>query len=104
MQYDEHSEGSEIKLALNNEFEVVLPEIRTAGYHWVIAEKGEPMLKLLLETMTPSPAGVGGSGKRLWRFRAVSAGETELKFEYRRPWQESEEPARAFSLKVHVGS
>ncbi len=104
MQYDEHSDGSEIKVALNDEFEVALPETRTAGYHWIIGEKGEPMLKLLSETTTPSTVSVGGSGKHLWRFRAVSAGETELKLEYRRPWQKSEEPTRAFSLKVHVGS
>src|SRR5579871_446747 len=104
MQYDQRSDGSEIRVGENEEFEVALPETRTAGYHWVTAESGEPTLKLLSETTIPNSGAVGGTGQHVWHFRAVSAGETRLKLDYRRPWEESAEPTRTFSLKVHVGS
>jgi len=104
MQYDERSDSTEIKAGVNDEFEVVLPETRTAGYCWVAAESGEPILKLLSETTEPNTGAVGGAGRHVWHFRAVSAGKTKLKLEYRRPWEKSAEPTRTFSLKVHVGS
>lgn len=104
MQYDEHSDGSEVKVALNEEFEVALPETRTAGYHWVNAGNGEPILKILSETTKPNTGAAGGTGRHVWHFRAVSEGETMLKLEYRRAWEKDAEPARTFTLKVHVGS
>ena len=104
MQYDEHANGKEISVSANEEFEVALPETRTAGYRWVIAKNGEPQLRLLDETTAPNTAAVGGTGRHLWRFRAVSTGETELSFQYLRPWDKQAEPARAFQLKVRVGS
>ena|SRR5579863_535089 len=104
MQYDEHSDGSEIKVALNDEFEVALPETRTAGYRWITTENGEPILKLMSEATMPNAGAVGGSGRRVWNFRAVSEGDTKLKLEYRRPWEKSAEPTRTFTLKIHVGS
>ena len=104
MQYDERSDGAEVKAGVNGEFEVALPETRTAGYRWVTAESGEPILKLLSETTIPNAGAVGGTGQHVWHFRAVSAGEIKLRLEYRRPWEKSAEPTRTFSLKVHVGS
>ncbi|MGC2451109.1 MAG: protease inhibitor I42 family protein [Candidatus Sulfotelmatobacter sp.] len=104
MQYDERSDGAEIKAGVNEEFEVALPETRTAGYRWVSVESGEPILKLLSETTSPNTGAVGGTGRHVWRFRAVSAGEAKLKLDYRRPWEKSAEPTRTFSLNVHVGS
>ncbi len=103
MQYDEHANGKEISVAANEEFEIALPEIRTAGYRWVTAKNGEPHLQLLDETTSPNTAAVGGTGHHLWRFRAVSVGESELTFQYLRPWEKQVEPARAFQLKVRVG-
>lgn len=104
MQYDERSDGSEINGAVNDEFEIVLSETRTAGYRWVTIENGEPILQLLAERKIPNTSAVGGAGRHLWHFRAVSAGETKLRLEYRRPWEKSAEPARTFMLKFHVGS
>lgn len=103
MQYDERSNGSEISLAVNDHFEITLSEIRTAGYHWSIAENGEPVLQLSSES-SQNPAAVGGAGVHIWRFCAAAAGTTNLKLEYRRQWENSAEPARTFSLKIHVGS
>jgi len=102
MQYDERSNGQEIVAQRNEEFEVWLLETRTAGYQWIIAENGEPILRLLSETIIPNTGAVGGSGHHKWRFRAAAPGETRLTFEYSRPWEKSEKPTRTFFLKVHV--
>lgn len=104
MQYDEQANGQEIRVKPNQEFEVSLPETRTAGYRWVIAEKGEPALQLLEETTIPNTEGVGGAGLHQWHFRAKSAGEAKVRLQYSRPWEKSAEPARTFELTVRVGS
>jgi predicted secreted protein len=104
MQYDERSNGQEVVAQRNEEFEVSLSETRTAGYHWVITEKGEPILELLSEKTIPNAGAVGGSGHHIWSFRAASRGETRLTFEYSRPWEKSPKPARIFTLKIRVGS
>src|SRR5579864_2802097 len=102
MQYDERSNGQEISAKRNEEFAVALPETRTAGYHWVIREKGEPVLDPLPEVTVPNVGAVGGTGHHIWRFRVASPGETRLTFEYSRPWETSEKPARTFMLKIRV--
>jgi|SRR5215467_3429637 len=104
MQYDEHSNGQEITTKRNEEFEISLPEARTAGYRWVITENGAPTLELLSEETIPNAGAIGGSGHHIWRFRAASPGKTRLTFEYSRPWEKSAKPTRTFLLKVHVSS
>src|SRR5215469_3949954 len=104
MQYDEHSNGQEISTKTSEEFEVALPESRTAGYRWVITENGKPLLELLSETTIPNAGGVGGASDHLWRFQASAPGEAKLALEYSRPWEKSAKPARTFTLKVRVNS
>jgi len=104
MQYDERSNGQEISAKVGEDFEVALPETRTAGYHWVITKNGEPILELLSEETIPKAGAIGGSGHHIWRFRAVSTGEARLTFEYSRPWEKTAKPARTFTLKVRVDS
>jgi predicted secreted protein len=104
MQYDERSNGQEISPKPGEEFEISLSETRTAGYRWVIAENGEPILELLSETAVPNTGPVGGSGHHIWRVLAVSLGEARLMFEYSRPWERSTKPARTFTLKVRVSA
>ena len=104
MQYDERSKDQEVAAKKGDEFEISLSETRTAGYHWVVTGKGEPVLEVLSETAIPNAGAVGGSGHRVWRFRAASPGEAKLTFDYSRPWEKSAKPARTFILKVRVSS
>jgi predicted secreted protein len=103
MRYDESANGRQIDATLNEEFEIVLPETRTAGYQWVVKNTGEPVCELLKETSEPS-AGIGGTGHHLWQFRVVVSGSAEIELHYLRPWEKSKEPARTFWLKVRVRS
>ena len=102
MQYDEQANGRQVEMKIGEEFEVVLPEVRTAGYRWNLFEDGAPGLQLTGDDSQPSAGHVGGAGQHRWRFRAVAVGASEIRLRYARGWEESTEPARTFTLKVRV--
>ena len=102
MQYDERADGGEIDVTVPEEFEISLPETRTAGYRWQAKHSADPVVRLLEENSLPNTSGVGGTGRHVWRFQAVSAGTAELEFHYHRPWEASVGPARTFRAMVRV--
>jgi predicted secreted protein len=102
MVYGESSNGLQAEVVASEEFEIALPETRTAGYRWTTVHKGEPACQLLEESSQPNTTGVGGSSIHRWRFRAVSSGTGEIEFHYARSWERSPGPAKIFTLKVRV--
>lgn len=104
MRYDESANNQVAKVKLDDTFELVLPESRTAGYRWTLQASHEPTCTLLEDTSQPNPAGMGGSGRHCWKFRATSPGECRIELHYARPWESSSEPAKIFRLKVQVRS
>jgi predicted secreted protein len=100
MRFDETASGSEAELSPGEEFEIVLPETRTAGYRWSLNPGAELACPLLEESAQRSPGAAGGSGTRTWRFRAPVAGTCTVEFLYRRSWEDR--PARTFTLKIRV--
>jgi predicted secreted protein len=104
LQYDESANNQVVKVKLDETFDVVLPETRTAGYRWTLKANPESVCTLLEDAAQAKPAGVGGSGKRTWRFRAATPGECEIELRYARPWESSSGPAKTFRLKVQVQS
>jgi len=103
MQYNESANNQVVQVKPNDAFELVLPEVRTAGYRWTL-KNFEPTCTLLEETTQPNQAGIGGSGSHSWKFRASSPGVCEIELWYARPWEDSSEPAKTFRLKVQVRS
>ena len=102
MRYDESANGKEVEVRVSEEFEIALPETRTAGYRWMVAGKGGPHCELLEDKTQPNTAGVGGSGTHVWRFRAISPGTSEVELHYARSWEETPGPAKTFRLNVYV--
>ncbi|MDP8298876.1 MAG: protease inhibitor I42 family protein [Candidatus Tantalella remota] len=45
---------------------------------------------------------IGSSGIQLFRFRGTKKGQARLVFEYRRPWEKEEKPARRYTVRVIV--
>lgn len=85
---------------------VELIGVPTAGYLWVATEipafleaagdYGGPTSSAQLE-----PGFAGGSHWEGFLFRVIAAGEGDLRFEQRRPWEDADEPAVAsFSVRV----
>ena len=102
MQFDESANNQVVTVKANDEFSLVLPEARTAGYRWALKNDHEPACMLLEETSQPNQAGVGGAGHHSWRFRAAAPGACEIQLQYARPWEGSSEPAKTFRMKVQV--
>jgi predicted secreted protein len=101
MTYNQRTNGQKIEAAIGNEFEVSLPEARTAGYLWTLRNNAASRCAMISESLQPA-ANVGGSGSHTWHFRATKPGDCTLAMDYKRAWQENAGPARTYTLKVHV--
>jgi len=99
MQFDESANGREVDLSPGEEFDLLLPETPTAGYRWILRD-GDSCSQL--ESSQLGAGKIGGLTTHVWRFRAPASGHCSVRFEYRRSWETSSEPARTFSLKVRV--
>lgn len=75
------------------------------GYAWawdeaaaagVLARDGEPSMA------GTDPRLVGGGGTQTWRFRAVKAGDGELRLDYRRPWEKDTPPVQTVRWSIQV--
>ena len=103
MRFDEKDNGRTVELKLNDEFEIVLAEVRTAGFRWSVEGFGKNC-QLVREESTANLKAVGGSGSHSFYFRAISSGACALEFQYGRSWEQASGPNRTFSLKVEVRS
>lgn len=101
MTYDQRTNGQKIEATVGKEFDVSLPEARTAGYQWTLRNKKPSKCAMIRETAKPASS-VGGSGTHTWHFRATKPGDCTLAIDYKRAWQENAGPARTYTLKVHV--
>ena len=97
----------ETVLRLGQVLAIELDSNASTGYGWEIVEDGSPQLEpapvpasaLPQETTPPM---LGASGKSHWRFKAVQAGDTQLRLVYRRAWEKEVAPARIAEYKVRV--
>jgi len=104
MQLNETANNQVVTVKANDEFELVLPEVRTAGYRWTLKTNFEPACTLLEENTQPNVTGIGGTGHHHWRFQATSPGMCEIELHYGRPWESASEPVKTFRMKVQVRS
>ena len=103
MRFDEKDNGRTVEIKLHDEFEIALPEVRTAGFRWSLVSAGTGC-QLLREESTPNLKAVGGSGSHSFHFRATATGASAVELQYGRSWEAGSEPNRTFSLKVEVRS
>lgn len=104
---DENDDGSQIELEQGQVLVVTLESNPTTGYRWEVAEIQESILEQMGEaefkaSETGEPPLVGAGGWEIFRFKAISAGQTTLKLGYHRPWEEGVEPINTFSIEVVV--
>ncbi len=99
---DESANGREVDLSVGETLEVRLPENRTAGYQWVLATEGRPVLTSEGQAYEGAAAPPGRAGQHIWRFRATQPGDATLEFCYRRPWESEAPPTRTFTIHPRV--
>jgi predicted secreted protein len=101
MRFDETANGSEVRLRLGQELEIVLAETRTTGYRWDIVEGGAPVCRLVSDAFEADGSAPGAPGRHTWRIGAAEAGTGTFSLAYRRQFGGGE-PARRFTLRVVV--
>jgi predicted secreted protein len=104
MQFGESANGSDVEIKVGEEFELSLPETRTAGYQWTLTGSVDPVCALVSQSFQPASGKTGGSGTHSWRFRTVAPGTCPLALAYQRSWKSGPEPAQTFAMKVRVRS
>lgn len=91
------------------QFAVVLESNPTTGYSWRLAEPLDEEVVELVSSEFKKTSGsegegenVGGGGEETWTFKAVGEGETAIKLEYVRPWEENARPEEEKTFSVTV--
>ena len=99
----EEQNNARINIAKGMVFQVKLEARLSTGYSWELVSGATNV------SLTDRPAvkteekdKTGGIDWQVFTFRADSAGETLLLFQYRRPWVDNEVPEKYFRLKVVV--
>jgi inhibitor of cysteine peptidase len=99
-------DGARVRLAPAQELIVNLDGNQTTGYRWFLTRSVEPIVVQVGEPLYAQRASEGrlqgAGGVTTFRFRAGSAGETQLSFAYRRPWEVNLPPARTVRFDIRV--
>jgi inhibitor of cysteine peptidase len=102
----EEDNGRAITIAVGECFDVRLKSNVTTGYEWQLVEMDTSILEntdkeYVQDIAPPGMAGVGGT--EIWDFTGRAPGRTDLRLEYRRPWEPVEKkPEDTFEIEVTV--
>ena len=96
--------GQQIKLTLNQEFQIELDANPTTGYNWTIVDTATGIISLIDNHFkeTSKTARIGAPGKQQFHFKANSIGKMELKLIYHRPWEKDVAPIDSFHVIIVV--
>lgn len=87
-----------VEVGVGDEVVIRLPENATTGYVWSAAV-GEG-LELVGDEMAPPEGGVGATGERLFRVRAVAPGRGEVLLRLGRVWETAPTEERHVAVTV----
>jgi predicted secreted protein len=94
--------GTTLALKPGDMLVIELNEAPGTGYRWTLQQGAQDILPLLDSTFTPASKGVGGSGTRVWTFKAGTSGETRLVLKRSRSWEPSNPAAETFEAEIRV--
>lgn len=103
----EKDTGATIDLGLRQQLSIRLDSNRTTGFEWRLVDLTGQALKTVGEAPSyensPNSGGLLGLGRtQIWTFRPDQTGESVLRFEYRRPWENGREAIRSAVFRVRV--
>lgn len=75
-----------IQVRAKERFAITLAGNPTTGYEWQ-ASVDSNYLVLRTQVFEPEGKAIGAGGRKVFQFRALREGETEIAFEYRRSWE-----------------
>ena len=99
--------GTSVQLAAGQALLVrLLPSNPTTGYRWVYVEPKDAVLRVdgpsAFEAAESAGNTVGAGGTEIWKLAPLQAGQQQLRFEYRRPWELDVAPSQVATYAVTV--
>ena len=98
--------GTSVELAPGQTVIVRLPSNPTTGYRWVYVEPKDAVLRVdgpsTYESSQAAGGPAGAGGIEIWKLAAFKAGQQQLRFEYRRPWEQDAAPSQVATYPVTV--
>jgi copper homeostasis protein (lipoprotein) len=102
----EGDSGKSIDVSQGERVVVRLGSNRSTGYRWSLLTSGTEALTRLAAGEYAQEVGAdgkpGAGGSESWYFQASASGEEELRFEYRRPWEEHVPAAKSTKYTIRV--
>ncbi len=97
--------GTSVALASGQDLVVRLPSNPTTGYRWIYVEPKDAVLRVdgpsSYEAQSAGGA-AGAGGMEIWKLAPLKPGQQQLRFEYRRPWEQDVAPSRVATYTVTV--
>jgi inhibitor of cysteine peptidase len=97
--------GTSVALASGQDLVVRLPSNPTTGYRWIYVEPKDAVLRVdgpsSYEAQSAGGAASAG-GTEIWKLAPLKPGQQQLRFEYRRPWEQDVAPSRVATYTVTV--
>jgi inhibitor of cysteine peptidase len=98
----EEKNGSEVSLKVGQTLVLTLASNPSTGYQWRADEVDEGVLEEVSHDYRADwPVIPGSGGRDIWRFKALSPGNTTLTMVYERSWEEAE-PLKTLSITAVV--
>ncbi|WP_194814849.1 protease inhibitor I42 family protein [Nocardia sp. XZ_19_385] len=96
--------GQERKLSTGQQLVVRLGSNPSTGYGWQLTALDQNVVRQVSEKeyVSDQPVMPGTPGTEVWTFVGNAAGVTELRMEYKRPWEQGVEPSKTFTLVLVV--
>src|SRR5690349_6603332 len=90
-------DGRRFDIAVGQEAVVRLASNPSTGYKWALADSRSAVMGVMGEPSFEPPARPlpGAPGTEVWRLKAMTKGQAEVRFEYKRAWDKVLPPARA---------
>jgi inhibitor of cysteine peptidase len=100
---DSTQQVGEMDMRVGDTLELSFESNPTTGYQWEVVELNpEVLLQVGVEYVAPTADLLGAPGKEVFRFEAVSPGETVLKMVYHRPFEPEVPPEQTYQVKIIV--
>jgi inhibitor of cysteine peptidase len=97
--------GTSVALASGQDLVVRLPSNPTTGHRWIYVEPKDAVLRVdgpsSYEAQSAGGA-AGAGGTEIWKLAPLKPGQQQLRFEYRRPWEQDVPPSRVATYTVTV--
>jgi inhibitor of cysteine peptidase len=88
-----------IHVGVGQSFALALAGNPTTGYTWQAAVD-QAYLQPLDREFEPQAKGAGAGGREVLTFHALQPGETTIRCEYKRPWQDQARQTERFSVRI----